>query len=662
MAVFGACSEKIRRGIITARPLLFAPRTRGVASVTRSCPLSFAANYETKQRVKQAIDIVDLVGSYLPLRREGRGFKALCPWHDDTRPSLQVNPDRQSFKCWVCDIGGDIFSFLMKIEGVDFPEALAMLADRANIRLQPPARGDAPGPVDEKRVLYQAMTWALQQYHECLLESAEAGAARDYLTERGITPQSVRHFQLGFAPDDWTWMSQRVRGTPFTAGMLERVGLISPRRTGSGFYDRFKGRVLFPIFDSQGRAVGLGGRVLPQLATAETAKYVNSPETPLFSKSHLLYGLNTARDAIRRTGMALVMEGYTDCITAHQFGFENTVAVLGTALGVGHLQLLRRFADRIRVVLVLDGDLAGRKRASEVLELFVAANVDLRVLTLPDEMDPADFLQKHGAAAFEKLVTGAADALTHAFHTATAGLDLQADLHAASQAMEQLVATIAKAPRLRADTLVEDRLREEKFLQRLAADFRVPEEPLRQLLTQLRRKTASRPASSSTATAASVPEKIDPLERELIEILLQYPEMIQQVAGVIQAAQFAGALCRLVFSQCARLWSEGILPDFERLLLEIDDPVVKNLLVELDETGRRKAGGEADVRLRDVLAGFERRQQEQRMRGRTAALKHRQLAEEDELAVLLELEKQQRARHQEQELRARQGISDPTDG
>ncbi len=620
--------------------------------------MSFATSYDTKQRIKQAVDIVDLVNAYLPLRREGRGYKALCPWHDDTRPSLQVNAERQSFKCWVCDIGGDIFSFIMKIEGVDFPEALAMLADRANIPLHPPGRGESP-PVDEKRVLYQAMAWADQQYHECLL-GAVGEAAREYLTKRGVTAESVRRFQLGFAPDDWSWICERARGTAFTPGMLERIGLVSPRRQGPGYYDRFKGRVLFPIFDLQDRAVGLGGRVLPQLATDDAAKYVNSPETVLFSKSNLLYGLNIARNAIRKTATVLVTEGYTDCITAHQFGFENSVAVLGTALSSSHLQLLRRFADRIRVVLVLDGDEAGRRRAKEVLQLFVAASVDLRVVTLPDSLDPADYLAKSGAEQFAKFISSAPDALSHAFHVFTHGIDLHNDVHQASAALDEMVSTIAKAPR---PTNTEHHLREQRILRRVARDFRVPDEEVRKLMTEKRQQSARwARRDANPPESASVRETVVPLDRELIEIVLQSPGAFQQVANVIQPAQFVSDTCRAVFSQCAQLWSAGILPDFERLLLEIDDPVVKNLLVELDENGRQKSGADAEVRLQDVLAGFERRRQEQQMRPRTVALKQRQLAEEEELAVLLELEQQQRARQQEIEDRSRSGISDPTEG
>jgi DNA primase len=455
-------------------------------------------------------------------------------------------------------------------------------------------------------------------------------------------------------------MSEQARGTAFGSGMLERIGLVSRRKNGPGYYDRFKGRVLFPIFDAQGRAVGLGGRVLPG-AAADAAKYVNSPETPLFSKANLLYGLNIARDAIRKSGTVLVTEGYTDCIVAHQFGFENTVAVLGTALGGTHIQLLRRYADRVRVVLVLDGDEAGRKRAKEVLELFVAGNVDLRVLTLPDEADPAEYLLEHGARAFERLVEGAPDALGHAFRSATAGLDLERDVHAAAQALEQLAATIAKAPRLRADTQIEDRLREEKFLQRLAVDFRVSEEQVRELITSLRRKASGR-RQGEPKQSASVARAIDPLERELLEIALHFPERMSHAWGGVDPTRVTHEQCRAVCAQCKNLSAAGILPSFERLLLEIDDPVVKNLLVELDESGRNKVAADLEVRLTDVLAGFERRQRDHAMRGHTAALKQGQVAKEDELGVLLELERHERARQQQQEERARQGISELTDG
>ena len=244
-------------------------------------------SFDAKERVKQAVDIVDLVGSHIQLRRQGRNYVGLCPWHDDSRPSLQVNPERQSFKCWVCDIGGDVFSFVMKMEGVEFREALEMLAERAGIaveRARPrpivlpgeiasdtgePVQGEreATGGTADKRTLLQAMAWAAKRYHECLLESSDADAARRYLQERGITAESVERFHLGFAPLERDWILREAKGEVSPerlrrrARVLEAVGILARPAEGGNTYDRFRGRLLFSIRDSQGRPVGIGGRV-----------------------------------------------------------------------------------------------------------------------------------------------------------------------------------------------------------------------------------------------------------------------------------------------------------------------------------------------------------------------------------------------------------------
>ncbi len=485
-------------------------------------------SFDTKERVKQAVDIVDLVGSHIQLRRQGRNYVGLCPWHDDTRPSLQVNPERQSFKCWVCDIGGDVFSFTMKIEGVEFREALQMLADRAGIVVEKPRRRpspppgetasgldeaacgfatDAPSPQQDKRTLLQAMAWAEKQYHHCLLNAPEADAARRYLQERGITAESIERFHLGFSPLERDWILRNVRGeaSPERAArrakVLESIGILARPAEGGSFYDRFKGRLLFSIRDAQGRPVGIGGRVLPELGTTSPAKYINSPETPLFTKSKLLYGLDLARETLRKSRTALVMEGYTDVIVAHQYGFTDAVAVLGTALGEPHIRILKAHADRI--VLVLDGDEAGMKRANEVLQLFVAQQADLRILTLPEGLDPCDYLHQYGAEAFSQLLAEkAVDALDHAFAAKTRGIDLERDVHGASQALEELISIVARAPRLRDDTTRDARFREEKILQRLAARFRVDEREVRRRLTALRRASVKpRPAAAACGFA-----------------------------------------------------------------------------------------------------------------------------------------------------------------
>jgi DNA primase len=627
--------------------------------------VSFASSFDDKERVRQAIDIVDLVGGYLQLRREGRGYKAICPWHDDTRPSLQVNPDRQSFKCWVCDIGGDIFSFIMKMENIDFGEALVMLADRANITLTPRrsegrgeglgARGEGRevGGPDDKRTLYQAAAWAEQQFERCLLSDSEGESARRYLDNRGVSDESIRRYHLGFSPNKWDWLIKQALKSGFSPAVLEKVGLLI-RRDGGGHYDRFRGRVIFSIRDVQGRPVAIGGRVLPENAEANPAKYINSPETPLFTKSSMLYGFDLARDAITKSRTAVVMEGYTDCIVARQFGFQNVLAVLGTALGERHIRLLRRFADRI--VLVLDGDEAGQKRTGEVLSLFVAEQVDLRIVTLPDELDPCDFLLQHGADEFRKQLDSPVDALEHAFQMATRGLDIAAMPHQAQLALDGLLQTIAKAPRLREGTTSETRIRQWAMMGRLARMFGIDEAVLRGRLTELRDK--QRPARAAAvagagAAAALAPVELNPWDRELLEILLLEPEAVAAVAEVVRPEQLGSEASRRIFATCCRLAAAGTTPDFHKLLLEFDEPQYKNLLVELDEQGHAKRSLDAANRLHELLEAFRHRDEDRQSRDQARAVEEKRLPVDEELAVLQQMIDQKRNR---------QGISAPTDG
>ncbi len=659
-----------------------------------------SGSFDAKQRIKEAIDIVDLVGSHIRLRRQGRNYVGLCPWHDDTRPSLQVNPERQTFKCWVCDIGGDVFSFLMKIEGVEFREALEMLAERTGIELEKPRRRESGGPAPaagapNKRTLLRAAAWAEEQYHRCLLEMPEAEPARQYLEQRGICRESIERFRLGFCPSDRDWILRGVEGEvepgriERRARLLETVGILARPAGGGSRYDRFKGRLLFSIRDAQGRPVGIGGRVLPegsgsfspgvyageaQGQAAESAevdspifaapmprksgqspflpqaKYVNSPETPLFAKSRLLYGLDLAREALRKTRTALVMEGYTDVIVAHQHGFQNAVAVLGTALGESHVRILKRHADRI--VLVLDGDEAGSRRAGEVLELFVAEQADLRISTLPEGLDPCDFLQHRGAEAFRELFeTQATDALEHAFAVKTRGVDLERDVHGASRALEELVAIVARAPRLRGDTTRENRFREEKVLQRLAARFRVDEREVRRRLTFLRRKHTAKPRPAVAPETTNAPPEashpqaaIDPCERELLELIVAQPECIGLARGRVTAERFDPGPCRAIFAACCRLNDEGTLPAFDRLMLQFDEPAMQNLLVELDETGRAKErqSAEAEALLDQLSRTMNRKEAEKRRPASIVALREGGLDVRRQATMLEEIIRQKR--------------------
>ena len=631
------------------------------AMATRELPVS-SGSFDIKERVKQAVDIVDLVGSHIPLRRQGRNYVGHCPWHDDSRPSLQVNPERQSFKCWVCDIGGDVFSFVMKAEGVEFREALQMLADRAGIQVEPQRRrsssttGETASGSDDKRTLLQAMAWAERQYHECLLKLPEAEAARRYLEERGITAESIERFKLGFSPLERDWILRHVEGEANREKLarrgqiLETVGILARPSEGGSLYDRFKGRLLFSIHDGQGRAVGIGGRVLPELGSTSPAKYVNSPETPLFTKSKLLYGLDLARESLRKTRTALVMEGYTDVIVAHQYGFQNAVAVLGTALGESHVNILKRHVDRI--VLVLDGDEAGMKRANEVLELFVAQQADLRILTLPEDLDPCDFLHKYGPGAFTELLeTKAVDALDHAYDVTTRGIDVERDVHGVGQAIERLLGIVAKAPRLSVGTTGDARIQEQKIVQRLAGKFRVDEQELRRRLAALRRKAVARPLAGrpgdapadEAATPPSAP--IDAWQRELLELLIAHPESIHALRSRVSTEQLAAEPCRRIYETCCRFDDEGVVPAFDRLMLEFDEPAMKSLLVELDEKGQAKGRLEADpeVLLEELLRTMQRKEVERQRPAQIVALREGGLDAQQQTAMLEDIIRQKRA-------------------
>ena len=632
--------------------------------------MTSASSSDTKERVKQAIDIVDLVGSYLSLRRQGRNFVALCPWHDDRRPSLQVSPDRQTFKCWVCNIGGDVFSFVMQREGVTFPEALAMLAERAGIVLEPRGgsriedRGSSwesspepqssildPQSSPDKPTLYKAMAWAVEQFHNCLLNDAQAEVARAYLAERGISDESIRKFQLGFAPDAWDWLTGQVRHKPSAVAALERVGVLAKSERGK-YYDRFKGRVLFPIRNTEGKPIALGGRILPELsknsnADRPPAKYINSPESPLFSKNREFYALDLAREAIGRMQRILIMEGYTDVIVAHQYGFANAVAVLGTALGENHVRRLR-FADHCRITLVLDGDEAGRRRASEVLNLFVAAQVDLHVLTLPDNLDPCDYLCRHGSEAFGSLLDASVDALEHKIRTVAAGVDLS-DTHHAHQALEDVLETLAAAPSGAGDS----NLRQHQILTRLAKTFHVAEEELRSRLATLRRRAHKPRRDHEEKQSLAQTERIESWERVLLELLLLEPEAVSEVAQVIAVGQFATEPARRIFSACCELSRRGIHPDFDRLMLQFDDPRIQSVLIELDEHGREQNIPDVPVRIRQSLDNFRWRHDERRRLENRSALEDRKLDEQEEIRLLHDL-----LTHE----RTRQGISGPMDG
>jgi DNA primase len=630
------------------------------------CPVSFGPAFDAKEQVRQAVDIVDLVGSYVQLRRQGRNYVGVCPWHDDSRPSLTVNPERQSFKCWVCDYGGDVFSFVMRSENMEFREALELLAERAGINLQPaPSHtGDSDGsfvrpsdPSTDKRTLYRVAAWAENEFHRCLLDSPEGEPGRAYFAQRGLSAETINRFKLGFAPNRWDWILERARGTEWTPRVLERLGLLRPRERGDGYYDYFRGRVMFSIRDSRSRPVAFGGRVLPQLASACVAqkkdppvKYMNSPETPLFSKSRELYGLDVARENFKATGGVIVMEGYTDALMAHQHGIDNCVAVLGTALGEAHLRILRRHTEI--VTLVLDGDVAGQRRTNEILDamlaLFEINQIDLRILILPGGVDPCDFIATHGSDQFRALLATAVDALEHKFKVVTNGLDTLTDTHRASQAAEQLLGTLAQLRPTGAGASSTTLLREEQMLSRIARRFHLPEEKLRSRLNSIRREATTRPRSQRAEDDDARPAAKQPLrladlvawDRGVLELIILDPTLIPRVAVGVEPADFTSPAARRIYLACCRLAEEAPEGDFGRLLTMFDEPEMKSLLVQLDESCAVKAKADRERWLADLLDTHRRLDEEKDRRTYLAAARQSSDNAEQLLAEFCEQAKQ----------------------
>jgi DNA primase len=620
---------------------------------------------DLKERVRDAIDIVDLVGTYLSLRRAGKAMVGLCPWHEDSRPSFQVNPERQTFRCWVCNIGGDVFSFLMKMERLEFREALEQLAQRAGIDLP---RGRGGLPTDEKASILAALSWAADRYRDCLRGAPDAKPARDYLAARGLTQQTIDTFRLGYAPPAWDWLLRQASAAGISTAHLAKAGLVVERQDRSGHYDRFRDRAMFPICDHLARCVAFGGRVLPG-APPDSAKYINSPETQLFSKSSMLYGLDTARDAMSKSRRAIVVEGYTDCLAARQAGIHDVVAVLGTALGERHAKLLRRYADRI--VLVLDGDDAGRRRANEILDVLLAEPIDLRIARLPTGVDPCEFVLEQGRDAFEALVASAGDPLDYRLDEALASLPPDAGDDASLAAVESVLAALAKVAAQSSLTPSQSRLREDQVVGRLSRRFGLSREALRSRMLALR--TTSGKRSSTTAGRPETGDESDTMvpspglmrrlpawDREVIEVLVGVPDAAGLIVREVQSAELETQEGRAVLEAARRLHAEGREIALAGLLLEIHDPAVQSLLVAVDETSATRTPLDSQERVHHLEDALRRRSAQRQAHRSARTLKTSRLDPGSEAALLEQLVAQRRAVQGMTDVD--EGMTEPKDG
>lgn len=585
------------------------------------CPVPQPADFDLKERVRDAVDIVDVIGAGLELRPQGRHFVARCPWHNDRRPSMTVNQEKQFWKCWVCDIGGDVFNFVMQRDGVDFPTAVRQLAETAGIPLDQYTRGPKtkPGDPDDRETLLKAIEWVTQAYFQNLdsPQTDDARIARDYVESRGINDAMRTQFRVGFAPDQWSWAVDGLASAKFSGAVAVAAGVASARRSGDGCVDMFRGRLMFPILDLQNRPISMGGRLIPPIASRHGdnagGKYINGRETALFRKSSTLYGLPNARDTIRREKIAMVMEGYTDVIAAHDAGITSAVAVLGTALTAEHVKVLRRFAEK--VVLVLDGDQAGQKRADEVLPLFMGSDIDLRVMTLPAGADPADFIAESGREPFERMVAQSPDALDHKLNRLTDGVDLSADTHAVTHAADTMLRMMSAAP---------DGLKIDQMIRRMGERLGFKEDRLTRRLDHFREENQKRgamarrnprptdgssrsparppvPASGldpndafdfavaeempSFETAKPAPQETLPpimgIDRELFECLIQSPELAALAVEAIDPQWLDTITAKMMLSAYQDLDLAGQDLTADALITLVENQALKNQIVSI---------------------------------------------------------------------------------
>ncbi len=372
--------------------------------------LAFFIPEDKISEIKNRADIVEFISEYVILKKAGKNYVGLCPFHSEKTPSFTVSPDKQIFYCFGCGTGGNLISFLIKKDRISFPEAARILAKKYGVKIpEKNVSGEAKKRITEIESLKSINRLAMDFYHHVLFNTPSGKNGLYYLEKRGFRNKTLKNFDIGFAPYGWDNLLNFFRKKKVGDSFAQQLGLIAPKKNGAGFYDRFRNRIIFPIFDNNSAVTGFGGRVLDD----SLPKYLNSPETVLYNKSQSLYGLNIAKEKCRKTGMVYIVEGYLDLLSLHQSGIDNSVATLGTSLTADHLQLLKRYAEKI--VLVYDSDEAGIKAAHRCIELFwkkhinfkagdasynKEKNVDTRILVLSSGHDPASYISEFGADSF----------------------------------------------------------------------------------------------------------------------------------------------------------------------------------------------------------------------------------------------------------------------
>ena len=484
--------------------------------------------------VKQRLDIVDLVSEYVTLQKAGRNFKGLCPFHSEKHASFFVFPEQQSWHCFgACGTGGDVFSFVMRKEGIDFGQALRLLAQRGGVSLSS-SEGPGKAKTEKRESLFQINEAATEYYHHALSTTRIGATTRSYLTKRNIMSETIKEFRLGFSPDAWETIKNYLLSKGYTEVELVEAGLVIEREEG-GSYDRFRNRLMFPICDIQGRVTGFGARVLDD----SLPKYINSPQTLVFDKSDSLYGIDKAKPAIRKQDSVIIVEGYMDALTAHQHGWQNVVGSMGTALTERQVEGIKRLTSNI--TLALDADLAGEEATLRGKAILAHSNIEGKVISLPPGKDPDEVIREE-PALWQQMVDQAMPIMDFAFQSVIGKVDI-------NKARDKSVAVQKLLPSIHE---VRDPAQKFHYLDKLARALKMERSGLEVALQKL--KTARQGPQPSQATEQPRIARqfvSSPIEEYCLSLLLQYPELRPR-AGEVSPEHFGYTENREVFVQWRR--------------------------------------------------------------------------------------------------------------
>lgn len=546
---------------------------------------------DQKLEIKRLSDIVKVIQEYVPLKKAGANWKACCPFHEEKTPSFIVSPSRQTFRCFGCQVGGDVFEFVMKYERVDFPEALRMLADRAGVKLR---YNVADGPAaEEKAELYRLCEWAATFFMEQLGER-EGAEARKYVEKRKLDPAMIAEFRLGYAPDAWDRLSCDAKRAGFPEALIVKAGLAIRRESG-GIYDRFRHRLIFPIEDARGRVIGFGGRSLD----GSEPKYLNSPETPLFQKGRHLYALPQAREAAMKEGKLAVMEGYTDAIMAHQHGVKWVVATLGTALTRDHIGLIRRYASE--ALVVFDGDEAGRKASERSLDMFLAEDFPMKVASMPEGLDPCDCLLERGLDVFVECLERAQELFEYRIALSKQRNDIST-VAGKSAAIDEMLASLAVMTNPAQRQIALRRLSEEFWIEESALVERLRSRGVKGMETKAGKASGGGRVPGEAAKKG--PDRVERAAQDLIESVLTRPEWIREARERIAPSDLPASWSHLLeqVARSAERVQDGAISD---LLALVEDRAAAERLAAIADEGARK-GGDARKRFDGAVGFFER--------------------------------------------------------